>query len=431
MQTLSLTAVILININIMLGAGLFINTTELAHRAGALSWLAYGLVGFLMLPLILSIAQLVRMYPQDGFYGYATKEFNPLVGFVSTWTYFISKLASATLTAHAAATLMYALVPALQIVKPVCISASILLLFGLLNLYNIRTGSMIQRFFIIAKIILISFVVLAGFMWFNPAHMTSIHMLWEGLPSCAPLVLFATLGFEAACSLSSKIENPSVNGPRAIIISFLSVIGVYCIYQFFAYNMMGESMYQLTGYQDFFASLATMISPAMSQKIVGLLYCALAASTLGGTYGILYSNMWNIHTLARHNHIAYAGTLMRLNRHAIPMGCVMAEVAICLTYLWVSSGMPLPLQQIAAMGSSFTYFISVCALVAAKKKRFVDFSWVIVLCGLINCFMLAALCVVYVLRGGHATLYVFAGLFIMGISMFLATKKASDYNPKP
>ncbi len=66
-QKLSLPAAILININIMLGAGIFINTPDLAQRAGWLGFLAYALIGILMFPLILTIAELLRRHPTTGF----------------------------------------------------------------------------------------------------------------------------------------------------------------------------------------------------------------------------------------------------------------------------------------------------------------------------------------------------------------------------
>ena len=43
----------------------------------------YILVGILMLPLILSIAQLLRLHPAGGFYTFAQKEINPFMGFLS------------------------------------------------------------------------------------------------------------------------------------------------------------------------------------------------------------------------------------------------------------------------------------------------------------------------------------------------------------
>ena len=55
---LSLPTAILININIMMGAGIFINTVELSKRAGLLGGFMYPLIGLLILPLIIAIASI-------------------------------------------------------------------------------------------------------------------------------------------------------------------------------------------------------------------------------------------------------------------------------------------------------------------------------------------------------------------------------------
>ena len=224
MHSLSLPAAIFININCMLGAGLFINTTELAHRTGSLSWLVYALVGLLMLPLILSIAHLVRMHPDGGFYTFGTKELHPFAGFFSAWAYFTGKLASAALMVYVAVLLIQAIVPALNSAHPMVLSIGILIFFGLLNTQKIGTGSVIQNVFLGAKAIPIIFVILSGLFFFSPGNIGTMHNILAGIPSSIPLVLYAILGFETACSLSNKIEDAHKNAPRAILISFATVI---------------------------------------------------------------------------------------------------------------------------------------------------------------------------------------------------------------
>ena len=51
-QKLSLFSAILININIMLGSGIFINTAVLTQQAGSLGALVYPIVGLLLFPLL-------------------------------------------------------------------------------------------------------------------------------------------------------------------------------------------------------------------------------------------------------------------------------------------------------------------------------------------------------------------------------------------
>ena len=111
---LSLPTAILINLNIMLGAGIFINTDLLAKRSGALGFLMYPLIAIIMLPLIISIAKLVNIYPDDGFYGYGARAIHPIIGFFSSWSYFVGKLASATLMIHVALSLVVQTVPLLH-----------------------------------------------------------------------------------------------------------------------------------------------------------------------------------------------------------------------------------------------------------------------------------------------------------------------------
>lgn len=108
---LSLPTAVLISLNIMMGGGIFINTVELAKRAGALSGFMYPLIGLLIAPLMLTIAALIKLHPAGGFYIFGQKEINPFVGYLSTWSYFIAKLASASLMIYVAVSLVTQISP--------------------------------------------------------------------------------------------------------------------------------------------------------------------------------------------------------------------------------------------------------------------------------------------------------------------------------
>ncbi len=80
-HALSLPTAILININVMLGIGVFMNTVVLAKRASALGAFMYILIGLMMLPLILSMAHLVRLHPEGVFMPMHAKKLTFLLGF--------------------------------------------------------------------------------------------------------------------------------------------------------------------------------------------------------------------------------------------------------------------------------------------------------------------------------------------------------------
>lgn len=424
---LSLPLAILININIMLGTGIFVNTTVLAKRAGALGALGYIIVGFLMLPLVVSITHLLELYPAGGFYIFGRKELSPFAGFMSAWIYFTGKLASATLAIHTAVLLVQTVIPSWSSINPLYVDTVILCLFIALNMLHIRTGGAIQTLFIVFKIMPIAFILLVGVFFMQGAHFAPTYRLWEGVPSILPLVLFAVVGFEAACSLSSKIKDARKNAPRAILISYAIVITIATLFQLIFYGILGDLFNTFKDYREAFPAFIQYLLPHsthMQQIISGILHLGIAMSALGGSYGIIFSNSWNLHTLAQHHHVFKSPLFMRLNKHQIPWLCVLVEGILGIVYIAITQGNQIPLQQMGALGSVGAYTISALALWHAQRNKHTTHTpaW-LPICGLINCIMLAMSCVYGLYYSGSLSLLIFTGLLIWGIGMFGYTQK--------
>lgn len=404
----------------MMGAGIFINTVELAKRAGLLGFLSYSIVGLLLLPLILSIAQLVRLHPEGGFFTYAQKELNPYAAFISTWGYFVGKLGSTVILTHTAVLLIQQIIPFFSALNALVLDSIILVLFILLNMLNLRTGRTIQAWLMAFKIVPVLFVILAGLYLFSGAYLTASNVILSGLPSSIPLALFTFLGFEATCSLSSKIENARVNGPRAILISYAIVIVVYSLYQFLFYASVGSTLAEQRLYLSAFPLLLEkLITPAYSYLVQALLNLAIAASALGGSYGILFSNSWNLHMLASNKYIPFSSFFAQLNAYYIPYVCVLAEGAVCLVYLCITQGAQVPLQLTSVLGSITAYTISILALLSASKKnKNIGISpWIIYL-AIINCLILISFCLRNVFMLGLSPLFGFIAFLVLGIALF-------------
>ena len=344
---LSLPMAVLINVNIMLGAGIFINTVVLAQRAGALGGLAYLAVGALLLPLVICMAQLLKIHPAGGFYAFAQQEISSFAGFISAWSYIIGKLASATLMIHSSLWLLQNLIPSLGGINIITLDGIVLAGFIALNLLNVKTGSAIQGGFMIVKSVPIIFAIIVGLFLLDGGNFTAPHLLWSGLPLSLPLVFYATMGFEAAISLSSKIKDPKKNAPRAIFISYGLVLLIVTIYQIAFYGALGDSLVNAADHHTAFPELLQALLPASqtaAKVIVSILHICFASSALGGAYGILFSNTWNVNILAKNNHLFGSKLFTSLNKHMIPYACVLLQGAICALYFAVTWGNQLPLQ---------------------------------------------------------------------------------------
>lgn len=425
---LSLWAAIFININIMVGIGLFVNTTVLAKSLGAFGWAAYAVLAVLLLPLILSIAKLVELYPSGGFYTYARESLHPFAGFVSAWCYFTAKLASATLMIHTSVQLLQQIIPALAQVNIFALDILFMSLFVGLNMFHMRAGKSVQIIFLCMKLVPIFFVLLTGLFLFSADNISSATFDPMQFIGAMPLVLFAALGFEATTSLSSNIKDAKRNGPRAILISYLIVVSLNVLYQLFFYGVVGSALAQAAGFLQAFPLLIgtccnTSSIGAVMQNICNI---AIASSALGGAFGIMFSNSWNLHTLAKNGHIIKAKLFLKENRFGIPFACILAEGVVFLIYLAGTQGAQIPLQQIAAFGSTVAYSLSILALLAVtlRNKARNTPLWIPTL-GFINCLFFLASCLNSFYTRGAYSLYLFSALLITGISLFLITRKTS------
>lgn len=410
----------------MLGSGIFINSTVLAKQAGILGALSYLIVGVLMLPLIISMSTLVGIHPSGGFYTFGKEEISTFVGFISTWSYIIGKLASAVIVTQISILLLQQTIPWLSTFNALHLNGGIMVLFIGLNMLDIHTNQTIQSYFLGLKLIPILFGIFISLYLFGPSNVMPHANAFANIPLTLPLVVFAIAGFEAACSLSRKIHDAPRNAPRAILISYGIVIATLALFQFMIYGALGSFLAALPDYRFLFPSLVHGIIPSVpiiQINLIRIFNLAIAASALGGSYGILFSNTWNVYTLAQHKHLFGSTVFTNYNRHAIPWLCVLLEGAIYLLYLLVSRGSQIPLQQIGALGPTIAYTLSALSLWFAVNKRndIAITPWIPKL-AFGNCLILIAATLYSFFINGVDSLIVFGTLFGIGCLMFLFTR---------
>lgn len=424
-NTISLFSAIIININIIIGSGVFINTAELARRAGLLGGLSYVLVGLILLPLIISFVKLLEMYPSGGFYSFCSGSIHPFTGFINTWCYFFAKLSSATLSIHIFTLLLQKTFPALLCIDTLTFDFIILALLLGLNMLNVRTGSKIQNWVMLFKLFPIFFVILSAMFFLQGTNLTPIHQLWSGIPSAIPLVLHALLGFETACAISRNLENPKVDGPRAIIISYSLVIVLFVLYQTFFYGVLGADLAAQTDYRGAFPLLISKFGISeYARDILGhIIHLAIATSALSAAFGIIFANLWNLYSLAELKHIIAPARIMQRNRFDVPFLCVITEGVIMAFYLLIIRGQTTTFQQLSALGATITYALSIAGLCAAYYQK--KHSVIIPVLGLMNCAILLVMSL-YAMWINHniVPLQLFAGIVAFGIFVYtLSTKK--------
>ncbi|MBT4856337.1 APC family permease [bacterium] len=418
---LSLSSAIMINMNIMLGAGIFLNPVVLSLYAGALSPISYLVVGLLILPLILSLTYLLRRVPGGSFYDFGS-QINQLTGFIAAWSYFLGKLSSGALMLHFGFSLLQELIPWMQNFNILTIDFIGIIGFTLLNLLGLKTGKYIQLLFMILKVIPIVAIVGIGFFSFNPANFTPSNMDIKGLYITIPLVLYAFTGFEASCSLYRLMANPEKNAARAVILSFLGVLSMTMLFQAAFYAAVNPDLLMFTPYFDGLSLFLYSTIWAFPAKniIVWLLQSSVALSALGGSYGILFSVNWNLYILAKDKLTIFSNTFSKLNRYHIAWMCVLAEALLYFIYLFSTNGYQIPLQQLAALGCTVAYAISTLALlfVRIRQQKTGGMITVVAVLGTICCAILLLTTINSIFKYSLAPLTGYLALLSVGILMF-------------
>jgi len=390
MKKLSLSSLILISLNIMLGSGVFINTAILAKQTGSLSPLVYGIVGILLMPLILAIIQLWK-YAKNGctFYHFGLA-LSPFFGFISSWSFFIGKICSFTLGIHVFVSLIQTIIPILQSIPTLLLDFLIIICCTSLNLLNLHAGTKIQYGFLMLKLMPIIFVIISGFYFFTGSYLYENIPVFSRIPATMPLVLYAFAGFESSCSLSNSIENPDKNGPRAILFSYFLVIILLVLFQFMFYMSVGPALGMAKGgYLSVFPLLVNKLNSNnyLKKILVDILHMCIASSSLGSSYGIMFSNSWNLFTLAKNKHTFMENLLVKLSENKVPYACVIAQALLSVCYLFMTYGNQISLQQTGALGMSIAY--TICALsflaIVYKKERKVKLLPIL---SLISCLLL-------------------------------------------
>ncbi len=230
---MSLTSVVAISIGGMLGSGIFVLPGLAAAKTGSSVWLAYLLAAVCILPAALSKSELATAMPSSGgTYVYIERAFGPLLGTIAgigLWLSLLLKSSFALVGFGAYLTVLVNIEPGLT--KYVALVFLVIIL--LLNILGVKKVGKVQ-----IVIVSISLVSLALILIFGLPR-TSTELLDPflldgnmGLFTTVAFVYISYAGVTKVAAIAGEIKNPSVNLPRAMILSLFIMTTIYVVVAF-------------------------------------------------------------------------------------------------------------------------------------------------------------------------------------------------------
>jgi len=367
MRTIGLFSAILININVIVGSGIFINLHPFIRMGGTGSFLAYVAAAACLLPVVIVLAYLAREHPESGgLYVYTKTYLHPFIGFLCGWGYFVGKSVSVGLMAHILVVLCEQLIPGVCVVPHLLLVAGLLLLLAGANIVGASLQGPVQRLLIAAKVVpvlcMIGFLVWHGVQ--VPVSFSAITP--DALSSMVPIALYAMIGFEVTCTIAHLFVRPEYTIVRAFIYGFLGVAALLATFQFSVSALLPLHMLGVGSSTPSaqLVSIAGMYAPGLAFVPLLLSVCVYC-SVLGGMFSILTSNCWNVYRLAVHGHLPGAQFLTRLTCGTIPWVSLLIEVCIAVVAVGITD-QQVPLQKMSILCVVFAFF---CAMLAAARAR--------------------------------------------------------------
>ncbi len=243
-KQLALFDVYVISTGAMISSGFFLLPGLAASYTGSSVVLAYFISGVLILPAMLSNAELATAMPRaGGTYYYLDRTLGPLVGTIGgigTWLALVLKSGFALIGMGAYLRLVVD-VP----LVPTAIGFSII--FGILNIVGAKQSSRMLRVFVLALLVMLGYFLIHGLAEIigpvEGGRMSRLQPVLphgvDGLLGAVGLVFVSYVGLTKVASLAEEVENPDRNIPLGMTLALITATVVYVVGTYIMVAVLG------------------------------------------------------------------------------------------------------------------------------------------------------------------------------------------------
>lgn len=361
---------------VMIGSGIFLTSAEISRTVGGAGWmmLVWVIGGIMTIIGAMSYGELSALYPRaGGQYVFLREAYNPLIGFLYGWAYFVV-IECGTIAAVAVAFAKYLAFIAPQLSEnhyllsigsfhisiAQLVAILLIVLLSFINTKGINKGRLIQGIFTVAKILALGLLILFGLgavrsgilsanwadAWrgfhYDTIRTGSASVTFSqaidshgieliGLIGVAMVgSLFSSDAWNSVTMIASEVKNPKRNVARSLFLGTLLVTIIYILC-----NLVYIAVLPM---QEIAFAPADRVASSASFYIFGQVGAVVIAvmimvSTFGCNNGLILSGARVYYTMAEDK--LFFRRTARLNKHGVPehgiwMQCIWASL-LCLS----------------------------------------------------------------------------------------------------
>ncbi|HTS35027.1 MAG TPA: APC family permease [Candidatus Solibacter sp.] len=239
-------SLVALTVNCILGSGIFGLPSQVGAQLGSRSPWAVLLAGTAMAAIIGCYAEVASQFSQSGgTFIYARVAFGRLTGLQVGWMLMLSRLTACAANANLLVLYLAEFLP--QATRPAVRFAVITVLLGILlavNYRGVRAGTLVSNIFVVAKMLPLAIVVLAGGYYLLAHSAAAWPVQNAGLGQWRSVILllfFAYGGYEAAMNPMGEARNPRRDAPFALFVALAIIMLIYTSIQWVVVGVLPAS----------------------------------------------------------------------------------------------------------------------------------------------------------------------------------------------
>lgn len=245
---LGVVRVFCISTGAMISSGLFILPTVVYLKAGPSIILAYIFAAILVVPAMLSKAELATAMPKSGgVFFFIQRSLGPLFGTFAGFASWISLSLKSAFALVGIGVFLQPLIPALGINAVKLIALGVTLIFTLLNILSVKQTGTAQVVMVFGLIAILLFYIFMG------SSQIDVHRYvpflpggWISLFTVVGMIFISFGGLTKIASVAEEVKNPSQTIPTAMFTAFVVITVLYALVVFVTVGLLSRGDFEST-----------------------------------------------------------------------------------------------------------------------------------------------------------------------------------------
>lgn len=267
----------------MISSGLFILPGLAFAKSGPAVIIAYLTASLLVIPAVLSSAELTTAMPKaGGVYFFIDRSFGPAIGTIGGISSWFSLSFKSAFALTGMSYFAYLLFPDISPFQVRLIAVILCVFFTVLNIVSVKSAGRFQVILVFSLLGLLLLYIMSGF-----SHM-DVHRYAPFMPHGAGSILMTTglvfisfAGITKIAGIAEEVDKPGINIPLGMIFSFLTVSIVYILTIFVTVGILDADVLAHSNTPISTGAGKTMGTPGMILLSIAALFAFITTANAG------------------------------------------------------------------------------------------------------------------------------------------------------